>query len=129
MCWKIKYLFIFQPSLYLRSRLRVGWGFFLQRLGATLATMGFFNALNHLLNFVAPAAAMALLLACFGLFFKQKRPIVHGFTAQAAIIFIVSASLYSACLWFFGHDGKIASYALMVLAGATAQFVMLGLWR
>jgi hypothetical protein len=93
------------------------------------ATMGFFTAINHLLNFFAPAAAMALVLACAGRFFKQKRPLTPYFTAQAAIIFIVSAVIYSLGLWFFGVDGKIATYAVMVVAAATTQWVLLGLWR
>jgi hypothetical protein len=32
-------------------------------------------------------------------------------------------------LWFFGHDGKMASYGAMVLACATSQWVLLRGWR
>jgi hypothetical protein len=32
-------------------------------------------------------------------------------------------------LWFFGRDGKMLTYAALVVASATVQWVMLGLWR
>ena len=32
-------------------------------------------------------------------------------------------------LWFFGRDGKIATYSAMVLMCATSQWVMLRGWR
>jgi hypothetical protein len=91
--------------------------------------MGFFDAANHLLNFFAPAAFVALLVALGSLFFKPNRPLAQQFIAGVAINFIVCAAVLLAGLWFFGNDGKMATYSAMVLASATVQWVMLKAWR
>ena len=77
---------------------------------------------NHLLNFMAPAAMVALLLVLssrvFGAFFMSKRADAHSFIARTAIIFIVSLVALAAGLVLFGHDGKVMTYAAMVLAAS-----------
>jgi len=77
---------------------------------------------NHLLNFVAPAAAVALLLmlcsGVFGAFFMSKRASDHSFVARTAIVFTVSLVVLGAGLVLFGHDGKMATYAVMVVAAS-----------
>ncbi len=86
--------------------------------------------LDHILNFLAPAAVVALLLVLFGRFFSQflksKRPVSQYLWAQAAIIFIVNVLVLTLGLVVFGNDGKMATYAAMVLASAVCQWV---LWR
>ncbi len=91
--------------------------------------MDFLDAINHLLNFLAPAAAVALLVVLASRLFKQNRPITHAFTAQAAINFIVCAVVITAGLWFFGRDAKMATYLAMVVASGTVQWVLAGWWR
>ncbi len=85
---------------------------------------------NHLLNFMAPAAfvalALVLLARIFARFFRSKRPVVAGLWAQLAIIFIVNLLVLAVGLVFFRADGKMASYASLVLAAAACQWV---LWR
>ena len=85
---------------------------------------------DHLLNFLAPAAIVALLLTVsarvFGRFLRSKKPLAQSIWAQAAIIFIVNVGVLSAGLVLFGNDGKMASYAAMVLGAAFCQWV---LWR
>ena len=77
---------------------------------------------NHLLNLMAPAAAVALLLlACsrfFGVFFISKRALASSFVARCAIVFIVNLTVLGAGLVLFGHDGKMVTYAAMVLAAS-----------
>ena len=77
---------------------------------------------NHLLNFMAPAAAVALLLILcsqvFGAFFSSKRALSLSFTSQVAIIFIVNLAVLGGGLVLFGHDGKVMTYAAMVLAAS-----------
>ena len=88
-----------------------------------------FNLINQLLNFVAPAAFVALLLVLsvrlFSGFFKSKRPSAHGWRAQTAIVFIAGVLLLLAGLVLFGRDGKMASYALLAVGAATCQWWLL----
>ncbi len=91
--------------------------------------MGFFDAINHLLNFFAPAAALALVLPLGTWFLDRKWPVASVLYAQAAIIFVASAASLLAGLWFFGRDGKMTTYGLMVLVAATAQWLMHKGWK
>jgi FtsH-binding integral membrane protein len=91
--------------------------------------MGFLDATNHLLNFLAPAMAVALLVTLFARFFKSNRPLTQRLIAQAAINFVACSAVLAAGLWFFGRDGKMATYVAMVLVSASVQWVMLGAWR
>lgn len=88
---------------------------------------------DHLLNFIAPAAVVALLLALssrvFSRFLVSKRPLAQSIWAQIAIIFIVNVVVLGAGLVFFGNDGKMATYAAMVLASALSQWVLARGWR
>jgi hypothetical protein len=91
--------------------------------------MGVFDAINHLLNFFAPAAFVALLMVLSSRFFKPNRPLAQRFIAQAAINFVACSVVLVLGLWFFGRDGKMATYAAMVLVSATVQWMLLGIWR
>jgi hypothetical protein len=91
--------------------------------------MGFFDAANHLLNFFAPAAFVALLVSLSSLFFKKNKPFAQRYIAGAAINFAACAAILVAGLWYFGNDGKMATYSAMVLASATVQWLVLGAWR
>ena len=89
--------------------------------------------INHLLNFIAPAAVVALLLVLlvrlsFG-FFKSKRPPAQVWWAQAAIIFVAGVVILAAGLIIFGHDGKMLTYAALVLGAAFCQWVLLRGWK
>ena len=88
---------------------------------------------DHVLNFIAPAAVVALLLVLLGRVFSRflisKRPFAQSIWAQASIIFIVNVGVLAAGLVFFGNDGKMATYAAMVLAAAACQWVLWRGWR
>lgn len=84
---------------------------------------------NHLLNFVAPAAAVALLMVLL------TRPLSRWFgagksmrtaRAQFLIVFAVNLLVLVAGLLVFGHDGKMTTYALLVIVAAVAQWINLG---
>ena len=83
---------------------------------------------DHLLNLVAPAAVVALLLVLLASFFSRfsstKRPAAQSIWARAAIIFIVNLVVLVAGLLLFGNDGKMATYAALVLAAATCQWLL-----
>ena len=91
------------------------------------------NLINQLLNFVAPAAGVALLVVLlawvFSGFFKSKRPLAHTLSAQIAIIFVAGVGLLLAGLVVFGRDGKMASYALLAVGAASCQWLLLRGWR
>jgi hypothetical protein len=55
----------------------------------------------------------------------KKSPSAPGLLAQAAINFVAGALALGAGLWFFGNDGKMASYAAMVVVCATSQALVL----
>ena len=83
--------------------------------------MGPLDTLNHLFNFFAPALAVALVLALLGPFLIQKRSGAPVLIAQAAINFVAGAAALLLGLWLFGNDGKMASYACMLLLCTAAQ--------
>jgi hypothetical protein len=91
--------------------------------------MGPLDLLNHLLNFVAPAVWMAVLVTLAARLFMKKRPVAPGLRVQVAINFIVCVVVLVLGLWAFGRDGKMATYLGMALACASAQWAQLGLWR
>ena len=98
-----------------------------------MAAMTAYLLTNHLLNFMAPAALVALLLiVCLRLFFgffQSKRPFVEIWWAQAAIIFVVNLTTLTAGLLLFGRDGKMATYAALVLGAALCQWLLLRGWK
>lgn len=85
--------------------------------------------LRHVLNFVAPAFAMALLLPTVARFWQKKRGFRHNWRTQFAIVFVASAATLLAGLVIFGRDGKMASYCALVLVAATVQWVLGRDWR
>ena len=89
--------------------------------------------LDHILNFFAPAAAVALLLVLMSRFFSRfsasKQPLAQSIFGQTAIIFIVNMLVLAAGLVLLGNDGKMATYAAMVLASAVCQWVLWRGWR
>ncbi|MGO4393039.1 hypothetical protein AB4Z46_16945 [Variovorax sp. M-6] len=84
---------------------------------------------NHLLNFVAPAFAVGLLCALLGRISMRKSAKAPAWWVVAAINFIVGVGVLSAGLVIFGRDGKMATYAALVLACATSQWLVAGGWR
>jgi hypothetical protein len=84
--------------------------------------MGPLDLLYHLLNFIAPALAVGLMLAIGTPIFMGNRALARVFIAQTAINTVAGVLALSVGLWFFGRDGKMLSYAAMVLAVATCQW-------
>lgn len=91
--------------------------------------MGPFALLNHLLNFVAPALGMALLVTLVARIFMRKMPATPVLWKQFAINYIASMVLLIVGLLFFGRDGKMMTYVGMAMACATSQWLMLRGWR
>jgi hypothetical protein len=89
--------------------------------------------IDHLLNFMAPALFVALGLVLLsrltGRFFKSKRPLPQSLWGHLAIIFIANVVVLAVGLVFFGNDGKMLTYAAMVLAAAVCQWVLFKGWK
>lgn len=86
-------------------------------------------ALYHLLNFVMPALAVALLLVTGCHLFQRKRAKAYGWWRPVAMLFAVGCAVLLAGLWFFGNDGKILTYGALVVACATSQWLWMRSWR
>ena len=88
---------------------------------------------DHLLNFVAPAAvvALVLVLSCYSFryFFKSKKSETQSPIRQVAIIFVANVFILMAGLIFFGNDGKMATYAALVAGSALCQWLLMRGWR
>lgn len=91
------------------------------------------NLTNQLLNFMAPAAFVAMLVVLgtrfFALLFRSKRPSALSAWAHLAIVFVVSLLVLVAGLAMFGRDGKMASYVLLAVGAATCEWLVLRGWQ
>lgn len=86
--------------------------------------MGVMASANHVLNFLAPALFLSPgLVLCSRVLFG-KAPQAYAWWVQAAINLIVGAAVLFAGLWWFGRDGKIATYVALVVLMALCQWVL-----
>ncbi|MEK9804013.1 MAG: hypothetical protein VW475_11475 [Curvibacter sp.] len=91
--------------------------------------MNLHDILYHLLNFVAPAFGVALLLPLLGRpFFRAQNALVPWW-AQMLVNFAVGVAALWLALWWLGRDGKMAGYAILLLATASSQWLLVRGWR
>ena len=83
----------------------------------------------HVANFLAPAAAVAVLLAALRGVFAGKGAALPNRVLLALVNFACGALALLVGLWVFGVDGKMATYAALVLVCATSQWLMLRGWK
>lgn len=90
--------------------------------------MGPIDFLVHFANFLAPALflGLALPLAARGVLRGSRR---GRFWLQAGLVALAAAAVLVAGLWGFGRDGKMATYAAMVLAAGSAQWLLARAWK
>ena len=91
--------------------------------------MGSLDLFFHLLGFVAPAVAVALLVAAAARVLMPLRSAGYSWWAQAAINSIVGVLVLAAGLWYYGVDGKMATYSALVAAVASCQWACNRGWR
>jgi hypothetical protein len=87
------------------------------------------DVLLHALNFMAPAAALAALLVPGGRLIRTKGTMVPSWRGQLAINFAVGCVVLVTGLVVLGRDGKMLTYAALVLACASCQWVLVRGWR
>lgn len=91
--------------------------------------MGIFDILVHLLGFAAPAVSLGLLMPLAARFLLAPQHIVTGFWRQAAIVMGSGVAVLGGGLWFFGQDGKLATYGALVVVTSGVQWALARGWR
>jgi hypothetical protein len=91
--------------------------------------MGPLDLLLHLMGFLAPAAAVALLVSAMSRVLMPKRAVARSWRASFAIDFIAGAAVLVLGLVLFGRDGKMLTYTALVLACASTQWALMKGWR
>ena len=83
----------------------------------------------HLIGFMAPAVAVAVLVAIGARVVMPGRAVSPPWWMQFAINSVVGLLVLAAGLWHFGVDGKMATYAALVTAVASSQWAIHRGWR
>lgn len=78
----------------------------------------------HLLAFTLPALGVALTTTLVARWLLRGGA-RYAWWLEWAILSVVGAGVLLAGLWTTGHDGKMATYAALVLCCATAQWALL----
>ena len=91
--------------------------------------MGLLDVLVHLLGFVLPALAMALFLVGSAAVCLPRNPAAPRWWVQWAVNTAVGVLVLLGGLVLTGRDGKVATYAVLVLAMASSQWGLLRAWR
>lgn len=91
--------------------------------------MGPLDLIFHLLGFAAPAVAVAVLVALAAHVLAPGRTSSLSWWAQSAISSVAGVVVLTAGLWYFGVDGKMATYSALVLAVASCQWLCSRAWR
>jgi nitrate reductase gamma subunit len=90
--------------------------------------MGPIDLTLHLFGFAAPAVFVALVVTS-GARWLRLAPQPLRWWAQGAINFTAGVVALGAGLWHFGVDGKMATYAALVAAVATSQWLSSRGWK
>ena len=91
--------------------------------------MGPLDLLDHLLNFAAPALFVAVFLALAARLVVRPAPASPGLGKQMTFNFLAGLAVMLGGLAVLGRDGKMVTYAALVIACATSQWLLLRSWR
>ncbi|MFM2210042.1 MAG: hypothetical protein RIQ96_1685 [Pseudomonadota bacterium] len=86
--------------------------------------MDAWDLIVHLANFLAPAVGVGVLVASVGALRRSRTGGKAGWSwpVQCAVNGLLGSAALAGGLWLFGRDGKMLSYAALVLAVALAQW-------
>ncbi|RYF71288.1 MAG: hypothetical protein EOO29_30305 [Comamonadaceae bacterium] len=87
-----------------------------------------FDLFLHLIGFAAPALAVGILVA-LGARLVVAGPAGRPWWMQSALNSLVGLAVLAGGLWYWGVDGKMATYAALVLAISTRQWLGARAWR
>ena len=91
--------------------------------------MGPLDLLNHLMNFVAPALFMAVFTSLAARLLLRKAVAAPAFWKQVTLLFAAGVAVLALGLLFYGRDGKMGTYAALVVCCASVQWILLRGWR
>lgn len=91
--------------------------------------MGPLDFARHLLSFAAPSLAVALLVTLAARVILPRAQAPRSWWLPFLLSFAVGLVVLAAGLWWYGRDGKMTTYAAMILAVATTQWVVARAWR
>ena len=91
--------------------------------------MDLLDLFDHLLSFAAPALVVALLATIAGPLVLPRTAPGPAWWVRFAINCAAGLAALAAGLWYFGRDGKVATYSAVVLVVATAQWLSARAWR
>ncbi|MDB5857393.1 MAG: hypothetical protein JWQ76_1082 [Ramlibacter sp.] len=91
--------------------------------------MNTLDLFKHVLSFAAPALAVALLVALGGRWLLPGSAPRPAWWVLFAINFLAGLVALGAGLWLFGRDGKMLTYAALVVGVATTQWLAGRAWR
>ena len=91
--------------------------------------MGPLDLINHLLNFAAPAVFVGVFVAWVAPGVLRTGGGKGRFAVRAIANSAAGLCAVLAGLWFFGNDGKMASYLALVVASAASQFWWMQAYR
>jgi len=83
----------------------------------------------HLLGFAAPALAVAVLVAAAAPLVLPTATRGPGWLVRTLINMAVGLAVLAGGLWWFGRDGKMATYAALVVVVGTVQWLAARGWR
>ena len=83
--------------------------------------MSWADLLWHVAGFLAPALFVAVGLALLALALDRELPPARALLRRMAVNFVAGAAALLAGLVITGHDGRMLTYAALVLACAAAQ--------
>jgi hypothetical protein len=91
--------------------------------------MGPLDLLLHLLSFLGPAVAVSVMVALAGPLLMPGSQKIRSWWAYAAMNSVAGTGVLLAGLWFWGTDGKMATYAALVGVVASCQWLSSRAWR
>jgi hypothetical protein len=91
--------------------------------------MGFFDALWHVLGLIAPAFFIAVCLPLVECIIKKKMLTAGVFIKKFAILFVANTAVLCVGFILTGRDGKMLTYAAMLLATALIQTLSPKIWK
>lgn len=91
--------------------------------------MGPLDFVFHLLGFFAPAFAVAAGTALAARWLGLQGAAARSWWVPVAINFVVGGLVSIAGLAYFGRDGKMLTYAALLVAVASSQWLIGRAWR
>jgi len=91
--------------------------------------MGPADLLLHAMGLLAPAVFLALLLPSASRVLLRRTAPAFPWWVQCVLLLAVGAAVLAGGLWWFGRDGKMATYFTLVMATASVHWLSSRAWR